>query len=201
MAGRISKEVERELTRLKRFVPDVRKSEPLRPGTHLDGVHIDVARLQPIVIAAARRINGVAPSAKQAEVVWSQGSDELVVDAGGIVCELADGAVQFTIPVGCDQTGPTKVAVLFAVGSADQPAGLIASAGRIPVGPTQITQRWSDELVAFAWSVLLETVNGVASAMGFDRAGDRLVAGEMIADKGGLTITPLARHRFGGAAK
>jgi len=105
-----------------------------------------------------------------------------------------------TIPVRCDQTGSAKVAVVFAVGSARQPAGLYASTFRRPNGPALIISAWGDALVAFAWQCVIGLVSGIAGATGKDSRGNVLVPAELTASEKGLKILPMARHRFSGSS-
>ena len=143
---------------------------------------------------------GPRSAARRTEVVWAEGADELVVDPAGVAVETATGAVRVSVPVSCDEARADTVRVTFAVGAPDRPAGLVAAAARRPEGPPVVVNRWGDALVAFAWSVLLGTVNGVAGATAIDRTGAPLVAAELVATPAGLTIVPQARHRFGGGA-
>ena len=88
------------------------------------------------------------------------------------------------------------VDVAFAVGTANQPSGLYASAYRRPNGPPLIVEAWGDSLVAFAWECLLGLITGVAGASGKDARGDNLVPVELTAAPNGITILPMARYRF-----
>jgi hypothetical protein len=167
------------------------------PGTRLDPVTLKLEQLAPVVAAAARKALGVSEAARGTQVVWAEGADELLVDAGGVSLETDDGLVQIIVPVFCDQIGEEKIRVTFAVGSPDRPAGMIVAAGRVPEGPLVIVSRWGDSLVALAWSVLVGAVNAVAGAIAVDQSGSPLISGEIVAQRGVLTIVPFARHRFG----
>ena len=192
-------EIRRALSAIDRLPEPAIK--PLPPGAVAEAVTLDPKALGPVVVGAARRASGVRAAARRTEVVWAEGADELVVDPGGVAVETATGVVRVSVPVSCDEARADTVRVTFAVGAPDRPAGLVAAAARRPEGPPVVVNRWGDALVAFAWSVLLGTVNGVAGATGIDRTGAPLVAGELVATPAGLTIVPQARHRFGGAAR
>lgn len=170
---------------------------PLDPGTIGRPIPIAVKQLGPLISGAARRASGVPPSARKTEVVWAEGSDELVVDPGTVTIDTADGVVVVHVPVECDETGPATISVTFAIGAPDRPAGMLAAAQRVPEGPLTVVSRWGDALTALAWSAVLEMANSLAGGTGTDRAGDGLIAGEMIATDAGIVIVPLARHRFG----
>jgi hypothetical protein len=104
-----------------------------------------------------------------------------------------------TIPVRCDQTGEAEVHVTFAVGRPGRPAGLYASTQRRPRGPAVIVDTWAEAIVAFAWQIVLGLATGLAGATGKDARGNRLVPAELEATRDGLTIVPMARHRFAGS--
>jgi hypothetical protein len=130
-------------------------------------------------------------------VVWRDGGDELAVDPGGATVVTADGALVVTIPVSCDQTGPSRVQVMFVVGAPDRPAGLYAATDGRPQGPAAIIHRWADALTAFAWSALLELLASVSGAVGNDQNGDPLIPGALVATTDGVAVTPMGRHPLG----
>lgn len=192
------REVVRTLDALQREGTFVRPGRTLGPGEIVDELRIDVERLRAVVVGSARRVAGVRGGARSTTVVWSEGADELAVDPGGVRLEMDTGLIHAFIPVQCDQTDAAEVIVTFAVGSPDRRAGLVASVGARPQGPAIVVDRWGSALVALAWSVVLDTANSLAGAAGRDHVGDRLIAGELVANKDVLSVTPMARHRFGG---
>lgn len=129
-------------------------------------------------------------------VVWSLGEDELAVFVTQIEVETQDGAVAIVIPVACDQTGPQKVVVRFAVGSAKRPAGLLAATDQRPFGPVEIVDVWGDALVSFAWQVVTGVSVRLASATNRDEDGLGLIPVGLAASRDGLSIATMARHQF-----
>jgi hypothetical protein len=152
-----------------------------------------------LAVEAAKRAAGFFRPTRRAEVVWVDGESELAVGLAGVRVETGDGVVVVTIPVRCDQTGEAEVHVTFAVGRPGQPAGLYATAQRRPRGPAVVVDTWAEAIVAFAWQILLGLATGLAGATGKDARGNRLVPAELEATGEGLTIVPMARHRFAGS--
>ncbi len=155
-------------------------------------------QLRCLLALAARRSVGQLYSGGPAYVVWAQGEGELALNLDEIDLQCSSGQLLMVLPAFCDQTGWAKVQVFFAVGAANRPAGLFAATQREPSGPDAIVNGWSEALLAFAWQVLLEVLADVAGATGKDARGNLLVPVELIAERGSLTLVPMARHRFSG---
>jgi hypothetical protein len=187
--------VERE-RRAQRFIPDV---EPLMAGAVTSRLRVGSEDVSGLAVEAAKRAAGFFRPTRRTEVVWVDGESELAVRLAGVRAETRDGAVVVTIPVRCDQTGETEVHVTFAVGRPGQPAGLYAATQRRPRGPAVVVDTWAEAIVAFAWQILLGLATGLAGATGKDARGNRLVPAELEATRDGLTIVPMARHRFAGS--
>jgi hypothetical protein len=187
--------VERE-RRAQRFIPEVR---PLMAGAVTSRLRVGSEDVSGLAVEAAKRAAGFFRPTRRTEVVWVDGESELAVNLAGVRAETRDGALVVTIPVRCDQTGEAEVHVTFAVGRPGQPAGLFASTQRRPRGPAVIVDTWAEAIVAFAWQILLGLATGLAGATGKDARGNRLVPVELEATQEGLTIVPMARHRFAGS--
>lgn len=190
-------DVVREMMRLQQqriFVPPVK---PLPPGQHLDPIRLDAATLRKLAPGAAGRVLGQSDANRVTEVIWSEGGDELSVDPVKIDVKTTTGAVLFAIPVRCDQSGQGVAEVVLAVGAPDRAAGMFAAAARRPVGPSAVVERWADALIALAWGTLVELVSSVSGVAGRDDSGDQLIPGSIVADEGGLSVIPYARHRLG----
>jgi hypothetical protein len=180
-----------------------RLSSPPRPmaaGDATKPILIKAAQLDELIRVSARRAAGLFRPSKRTEAVWIEGDRELAVNLDGVGVKLADGVIRVGVPVRCDQTGNRVVEVVFAVGSAAQPAGLYASTYRKPEGPALIVDAWGEALVAFAWQCLLGLIAGVAGAVGKDDRGNVLVPVELTASRRGIEIVPMARHRFAGSS-
>ena len=128
------------------------------------------------------------------EIVWSEGGDELVIDPAHVEVHTTDGTVLLSIPVRCDETGPTQVEVAFAVGAPDRPAGSFGATEERPRGHP-IVDRWADALIAFVWSTVLELAGSVASAIGNDDRGDVLIVDPSLATNEGIEVVPFASCR------
>jgi hypothetical protein len=173
-------------------------ADPVLPGAVIDPLVVPVDDLDRLAIAAARHSSGLSRPQRTNEAVWSQGGSELVVGIGSVSIQTGDGVIVVTIPVRCDQSGQTQVTVSFAVGTPDQPTGLYAATQRRPQGPAVVIDSWGEALVAYAWQVVLGLVGGLAGAAGRDAQGNRLIAAQLQASADGLSILPMARHRFAG---
>jgi hypothetical protein len=175
-------------------------TRPMAEGEVFKPVFIEAGRTPELVRVAARRAAGFFRPSKRTEVVWVEGENELAVRIAEVDVKLSTGLIRIGIPVRCDQTGPSTVEVLFAVGSPEQPAGLYAAAARRPNGPEVIVAAWGDALVAFAWQCVLGLVTGIAAATGKDQRGNLLVPVEIAVTGRGIEIVPMARHRFAGSS-
>lgn len=187
--------VERE-RRAQRFIPELK---PLVAGAVTSRLRVGSDDVSALAVEAAKRAAGFFRPTRRTEVVWVDGESELAVGLAGVRAETADGAVVVTIPVRCDQTGEAEVHVTFAVGRPGQPAGLYAATQRRPRGPAVVVDTWGEAIVAFAWQILLGLAAGLAGAAGKDARGNRLVPAELEATRDGMTIVPMARHRFAGS--
>lgn len=172
----------------------------LAAGELADRISIEQGRAPELLRVAAKRAAGFFRPTKRAEVVWVQGDSELAIDITKLDIHITDGLMIILLPVRCDQTGAVQIEVAFAVGSANEPAGLYASAYRRPNGPPLITEAWGESLIAFAWQAVLGMISGIAGATGKDARGNILVPVEFSASEKGLEITPMARHRFVGSS-
>jgi len=173
--------------------------EAVRTGDVTEPLSVGADDLNSLAVEAAKRAAGFFRPTRREEVVWVDGDSELAVRLAGIRLETGDGLVVVTIPVRADQTGAADVHVTFVVGRPGQPAGLYAATQRRPRGPALLVDTWGEAIVAFAWQVLLNLAAGLAGAAGKDARGNRLVPVELEATSAGLTVVPMARHRFTGS--
>jgi hypothetical protein len=173
--------------------------EPLSAGAVAGRLMVATDDASRLAVEAAKQAVGFFWRTRRTEAVWVEGDSELAVGIGAVRLQTGHGVIVVTIPVRCDQTGPTAVHVTFAVGEPGRPAGLYAAAQRRPRGPAIIVDTWGDAIVAFAWQVLLGLVSGLAGATGKDARGNRLVPAELEATPAGLAVVPMARHHFAGS--
>ena len=190
-----------------RFVAAQRRANRMPPepaaamaaGEIFEPVLIEGKQALDLFRVAAKRATGMFRPTKRTEVVWVNGDSELAVNLADPQVQFAEGLIRVMLPVRCDQTGNAMIEVVFAVGSAEQPAGLYAATHRRPIGPELIVSAWGDALVAFAWQSILGLISGLAGALGKDNRGNVLVPVELVASERGLQIVPMARHRFAGS--
>ena len=173
---------------------------PMREGEVFGTVFVEAGKLAEFARVAARRGAGMFRPSARSEIVWVEGANQLAIDIAKLDVRVADGLIRVIIPVRSDQTGSVPIEVLFAVGSANEPAGLYAAASKKPSGPELIVDAWGEALVAFAWQCVLGVVTGIAAATGKDVRGNLLVPVELFADGRGVSIVPMARHRFAGSS-
>ena len=147
----------------------------------------------------ALRAAGFFRPTRRTTIAWVDGSNQLAIQVAELDLEIGDGQVVVLLPVRCDQAKGI-VRVTFALGSPNRPRGLYAATERRPRGPEIVVDTWGDHLVAFAWQCLLGLYTGMAGAAGKDTRGNYLVPVEVTADRGGLTVVPMGRHRFSGSS-
>jgi hypothetical protein len=200
MAETVAPEYARFIAQQRRAALLPPEAAPLPEGETAGAVFVDAAKATELLRVAARRAAGLIRPSAHNEVVWVQGDNELAVGLQEITLVLATGEIHLRLPLRCDQSGAAVVEVLFAVGSPEQPAGLYAATTRLPSGPDAVIAAWGEALVAFAWQCLLGLVSGIAAATGKDQRGNLLVPVEMAATAKGITLVPMARHRFFGSS-
>src|SRR6266704_2800104 len=90
----------------------------------------------------------------QTPFVWQDFDSELAVVVGGIRVALREGLLLVGIPVRCDQTASdrTELVVPLALGTLDEPAGLVATV-ETPArgGNPLVVARWGQTAVAATW--------------------------------------------------
>src|SRR5262245_45626842 len=86
----------------------------MAPGDAVQPVFVEAGQASELVRVAARRSVGLFRPTRRTEVVWVEGDRELAVGFAELQVRFARGAIQLTIPVRCDQTGPATVEILFA---------------------------------------------------------------------------------------
>ena len=128
-------------------------------------------------------------------VVWTQGTDELLVDTASVTLECTSGLIRVKVTVECDQLDePTRVVVPLAVGAPNRSSGLVMSAFTRVDGPAVVADVWSDALTAFAWEAVLELARRLCVETGRDTKGRALIPVEISAAPQRLLVTPMARH-------
>lgn len=171
----------------------------LNPGSASKWLEIPVGVAQEILQQTTRLVADL-PTTGNRNVVWVSGTDELSVSTDHVTLSCQPGLVVVTIPVACDQLPvgagrvQPSVGVPLAVGTLEQPRGLMMATLTTPVGPQVVTDIWADSLTAFAWESLLTLAREVAAAVGHDRTGSTLVPVAIGATTDILLVRPMAPH-------
>jgi hypothetical protein len=187
--AKVDEECRRLLDEVRKRCPDAFPAPPLEPSERGPDLPLRTKELGVLVrVAAAEGGTDVQ--------LWQRDGDELAVTVGALDVHTGEGTVIVTIPVDCDQTGPAKAQVAFAVGSKGRPAGMLATASRRPRGPAVVVDAWADELTALAWGALSRGVTSLAREAGRDTDGAGLVPFGIEAGADGLLVRTIARHAF-----
>ncbi len=180
----------RMLCRIVRMLcPEPAPPKPPKPGEVAGEISIPARDLERLIATAAG-------ADETPQVVWSDGTNELLVDVAGVAIETAAGLIHVFIPVATEDTGPQRIAVTFATGSADGPAGLVFATETQPDGPPEIVTLWGEFLIALAWGSLLRTLVTLGQGAGSDGDGAGLIPADFAADRGGVTMAVMARHEM-----
>jgi hypothetical protein len=126
--------------------------------------------------------------------VWSDRTNELLVETKHVSVKIENGLIHVQVPVACEETGRQIVTVSFATGSDASPAGLIFAGDTIPMGPPEIVEIWGEALVALAWISLLKVLVTLADVAGGDQDGAGLVPAGLAASGKGVKLLVMARH-------
>jgi hypothetical protein len=128
------------------------------------------------------------------KVIWVEGGDEVLVHLDSVRTAILDGLILVSIDLETDQTGRTSMVVPFAVGGANDPAGLVAVTEDFPSGNGVLASRWGRAVQTAAWSSLLS----LASEHAAERASAPL---GISAVKGTVALTAGAALHVGGTAR
>lgn len=88
-------------------------------------------------------------------VVWVDGPDEALVHLDSVRTRVVGTTLVMSIDLETDETGRAPVIVRFALGSPDDPGGLVAATDEVPHGPSVLVSRWGEAVQAALWSSLL----------------------------------------------
>jgi hypothetical protein len=135
--------------------------------------------------------------------VWQDLDSELAVLVGGIRVALREGLLLVGIPVRCDQTAAdgAQLVVPVALGTPDEPAGLVGTAETLARGENAlVVARWGETAVAATWLAFLDVCREVAGRAGEDDDCQPMLPGAVWAMAGVLGVVPQARHAIDRAA-
>ena len=172
---------------------------PLQPGKTAPLRALPPDALQRLIPSAAIVAAGLDPArtlSPAPPVLWERDGARLLIRVGAVRAELATGLVQIVVPITCDQTGDAEVTVAFVTGSADRPAGGIATTEDHPRGPAVVVEGWAEPLIAFAWQTLVVATSALSGAGGEDVSGRSLVTAGLDVSADGMQVTAMGRHTF-----
>jgi len=178
----------RELvTRLQKTCPGLIVGRPLKPSEVAGEIAINPEDFHKVFRIAA----GAADTPR---AVWSDGSNELLVEIARISLKIEQGLIHVQIPVACEETGRQTISVTFAAGSDTSPAGLIFATETIPNGPPQVVEIWGEALISLAWMSVQKAIATLADVAGSDLDGAGLVPAAFEAKRNGIKLMVMARH-------
>jgi hypothetical protein len=180
----------RELVaRLKESCPALVVGRPLKASEVAGEIAVNPEDFRSIFATAAG-----AQSTPRA--VWSDGSNELLLEIAKISVKIEDGLVHVQIPVFCEETGLKTITMSFATGSEASPAGLVFATDKLPDGPPEIVEIWGEALVSLAWTSVLKAMTTLADVAGGDEDGAGLVPAGLAASGNGVKLLVMARHEM-----
>lgn len=160
------------------------------PGTVLDPVpERDEPELQNRMRSTLKRQAGGA-----SDVVWHDADAEAIFHTQLTRVRVIDGVVLVGIQLETIETGPSSVAVPFAVGLRNRLTGMLMTSERKPRGQPLLVDRWGDSAIAVAYGALVEAANDIAGLQGRDQDNAPLIAGAVFAEPSQLFVIPQARH-------
>lgn len=170
--------------------------ETYTPGDRTDPASLNREQAQAILSEIVRLVADL-PKESSPQVVWTLGANELLVHTDKTNISLSSGVITITLQVECDEVrDQARIGVPFGVGTLQRPAGLVMSTLNRIGGPLEITEVWTDAIIAFAWECVLELCRTIAGNVGEDSRGRALIPGLVAAGSESLLIEPMARHQI-----
>ncbi len=167
---------------------------PVAPGATAPPVDIRQGSVQRLTVAALGAAYVPTADTPPTEVIWHDHDGEVLVHLDRTQVVMFPGLVLIALTLESDQTGAAQLIVPFAVGSPENPAGLIAVTEPRPRGPQALVDRWGQAAIAAAWQALLDVAHGLSLRAGVDQDGARLIPGALSTDGTALSVIPQARH-------
>ncbi len=169
----------------------------LKPGQRSPKqLTVPVKSIGPLIKAVGREVSNL-PAGAGPDVVWSDGSNELLVRTESLRLKVTTGLIRVSVTVDCEQVPkPIAITVPLAVGTKQKVTGLVMTTFDVVEGPGEIVGLWADALTAFCWECVLELVRAITAKVGNDGSGRALIPGALAAAPGTLIIQPMARHKL-----
>lgn len=129
--------------------------------------------------------------------IWVSNGNEALVRYDSVRVSLAEGVAVVGLTLETDQSGPQELTTVFALGTKDRPAGLLAVAEERPRGHGDLAATFAEAIIATCWGALLGVVSAVAASAGTDSRGDPLVPLGVVATAEHLVVLTQADQRLG----
>lgn len=149
--------------------------------------HFDPAALSSTIRVrlAGTPADGSAPAVTSSnQVIWVDSGDEVLVHLDSVQTRILDRVVLISIDLESDQSGRTPLVVSFALGNANDPAGLVAVTDDYPRGDGSLAARWGEAVQAALWSTLLGLAQDHASERGKAPSGISAASGVLMLQAG-----------------
>jgi hypothetical protein len=184
--------------RIRRIVE--RQARREQPGPVTELIKLKPGDLGPQQMITARELSSLvrdAVSAEDRRPIWSYRGNEAAALLDSLRIAIADGLIMVALTLDTDQTGPQELTSVFAVGTAEAPAGLLAVTEDHPRGHGDLSATFAEAVIATCWRGLLLVITATAAAAGTDADGDPLVPAALTASLDGLVVHTIADHRLG----
>lgn len=170
--------------------PDEKRPPRFEPGEVGDPIVVGSDQLTSALRAS------LSPPGEPNRIVWHHRGSQAIIHLNTARVHVGTGAVIVGITVETAETGKEELTVPFAVGSEENPTGMMAATERRPRGHRGLAELWGEGVVALAWRALLEIADLVSIIAGRDVEGGTVRVGALVAGEGKLHIVPQARHDF-----
>lgn len=114
-----------------------------------------------------------------AKVVWVDHGDDVLAHLDSLRTRVVSGKLLVSLDLETDQTGRTPLVVAFALGGANDPAGLVAVTEPFPRGNALLAARWGEAVQAAIWAGLLALAQDHAQERGSAPRGIAALEGSL----------------------
>ena len=112
-------------------------------------------------------------------MVWVDHGDEVLAHLDSLAARVSGGRLLVSLDLETDQTGRTPLVVAFALGGANDPAGLVAVTEPFPRGNALLAARWGEAVQAAVWAGLLALAQDHAEERGSAPRGIAALEGSL----------------------
>lgn len=137
--------------------------------------------------------NGVpiaATSTPPTQVVWVNGSNEVLVHLDSTQVRILDGLLLVSVDLETDQIGRSSLVCAYALGTTGDQAGLVATTDEFPRGNGNLAATWGKQLQQAIWSSILSLSKDHASERNQAARGVFATAGKLSLQAGNpLTLS------------